>query len=229
MQIIENIFKVLDRYGFLFIKGTGMTLAFSFIAVLGGVFFGMILTAMKSSKKIKIGNFRPLSFIATAYVEIIRGTPILLQLYVFYLWLPDALPFLNLTKFGSISLALIFNSAAYVSEVIRAGIEAVDIGQTEAARSLGLNEAQTMIKIIIPQAIKNVLPALCNEFIMMVKETALASTFFAGDIMTQYKVVNGALFLVIEPLIIIGAIYFLLTFTLSKIVGIFERRLSDCD
>ena len=228
MTTLANILKVLERYGMLFVKGTGMTLLFSVVAVTGGVLMGFVLTLMKRSQ-FKIGKVNPFSFLSAAYIEIVRGTPILLQLYVFYFWLPDALPFLHLTKFGSISLALVFNSAAYVSEIIRGGIEAVDKGQMEAARCLGLSHSMAMQKIIVPQAMKNILPALCNEFIMMIKETALASTFFAGDIMTQYKVVNGALFLVIEPLIIIGIIYFVLTFSLSKVVGIYERKMKSND
>ena len=99
----------------------------------------------------------------------------------------------------------------------------------EAARCLGLSKGQAMIKIILPQAIKNILPALGNEFVAMIKETSLASTFFAGDIMTTYKTVNGALFLVIEPLIVIAIIYFVLTFTLSKVVAFFERRMKTSD
>ncbi|MEG1863379.1 MAG: amino acid ABC transporter permease, partial [Oscillospiraceae bacterium] len=187
MTILANILEILSKYGMLFIKGVGVTLEFSAIAVLGGVIFGMILTTMKRSE-FSIGKFKPFSFIASAYIEIVRGTPILLQLYLFYFFVTTILP---LTKFQSISLALICNSAAYVSEIFRAGIDAVDIGQMEAARCLGLSEKQAMFKVVIPQAVKNILPALCNEFIMMIKETSLASTFFAGDIMTQYKTING--------------------------------------
>lgn len=227
MNILDNIIKVLSRYGSLFVDGIKMTLAFSLVAVAGGVLLGALLALMKQSS-FKSGKVKPLSILASVYVEIIRGTPILLQLYVFYFWIPTIMPF-ELSKFASISLALVFNSAAYVAEIFRAGIDAVDKGQTEAARCLGLSKTQTMIRIVMPQAVKNILPALCNEFIMMVKETSLASTFFAGDIMTQYKVVNGALFMVIEPLIIIGVIYFILTFTLSKIVAVFERRMSTSD
>lgn len=226
--MLHNIERILSKYGYLFIKGTVITLEFSFIGVLGGIIFGLVITFMKRSQ-IKVFKMRMLSFIASAYVEVIRGTPILLQLYFFYFWVPDIVPFLHLNKFSSISLALIFNSAAYVSEVIRAGIEAVDKGQVEAARSLGLTQSMTMRKVILPQAMKNILPALCNEFIVMIKQTSLASTFFAGDIMTQYSVINGALFLVIEPLLIAGAIYFVLTFVLSKCVQAFERRLKSND
>ena len=220
--------KVLTEYGPLFIEGIKITIAFSAIAVLGGSLLGILLTIMKRSQ-LKIGRLNIFSTIASIYIEIVRGTPILLQLYVFYFWIPDLLPFLELSKFASISLALIFNSAAYVSELFRAGIDAVDKGQTEAARSLGLSQTQAMQKIVMPQAIKNVLPALGNEFIMLVKETSLASTFFAGDIMTQYKIINGATYLIIEPLIIIGVIYFVLTFSLSKVIAVFERRLASSD
>ena len=224
----NNFMLVVTKYGHLFLEGTLMTLKFSAVAVIGGVIFGALLAQMRLSE-FKIGKFKPLSFLATAYIEIIRGTPILLQLYVFYFFIPAALSFLDLSKFASICLALIFNSAAYVAEIFRSGINAVDSGQMEAARCLGLSKGQAMIKIILPQAIKNILPALGNEFVAMIKETSLASTFFAGDIMTTYKTVNGALFLVIEPLIVIAIIYFVLTFTLSKVVAFFERRMKTSD
>ena len=112
-----------------------------------------------------------------------------------------------------------------MSEVIRSGIEAVDKGQTEAARSLGLSKRQTMLKIVLPQAVRYILPALGNEFIMMIKETSLASVFFVGDLMTQFQTISGATFLTMEPLIIIGIIYFVLTFSLSKGVAVLERRM----
>ena len=228
MDFIENFIMVVQRYGNLIVEGTFKTLQFSLIAVIGGVIGGFLLAVMRRSR-LHIGNFRPLSFIATAYVEIIRGTPILLQLYVFYFFLPQALSFMEMTKFQSICLALIGNSCAYVAEIFRSGIDAVDKGQTEAARSLGLNQMQTMVKVVLPQAVKNILPALCNEFVMMIKETSLASTFFAGEIMSIYKTVNGACYLVIEPLVLIAIIYFVLTFTLSKVVGVFERRMKYSD
>ena len=220
--MLANMTKVLQRYGYLFVDGVKYTLLLSVLTVFFGSIFGSIITLARKTK------IPPLRWIAVAYVEIIRGTPVLLQLYFFYFLLPDVLPFLN-DKFLCITIALIFNSAAYVSEIVRAGIEAVDRGQTEAAKSLGMNGAQTMLRIILPQAIKNILPALCNEFVMVIKETSLASTFFIGDIMTQYRVISGALYLVIEPLIIAGIIYFILTFTLSKLIAVWERRLKASD
>lgn len=227
-DMAHNIVLLSSKYGSLFLSGVWGTLLYSAVAVLGGVVFGTIVMFMRKSQW-SIGKFKPLSFLATAYIEVLRGTPIIIHLYFFYYYVAECIPFLDVNKFQAISLALIFNSAAYVAEILRSGIDAVDKGQLEAARSLGLSKAQAMRKIIFPQAIKNILPALCNEFITMIKETSLASIFFAGDIMTQYNVVKGATFLVLEPLIIIAVIYFTLTFTLSKCVGVIERRMSESD
>lgn len=121
--------------------------------------------------------------------------------------LPALIPALNKQKFLCIAIALICNSAAYVSEVIRSGLQSVDAGQTEAAMSLGMNSFQRTWYILVPQALKTILPALGNEFIMIVKDTSLASTFFVGDLMTQYLIVRGASYLPLEPLVIVGVIY----------------------
>lgn len=220
----ENIVKIMVKYWDVFlIKGLSITISLSIIAV----FFGAILGALLALGK--MSRFKILRGIITAFIEVIRGTPILLQLYLFYFILPMALPALNIETYPSIAIALVVNSSAYVSEVIRSGIQAVDKGQTEAARSLGLNKTQTMLKVVLPQAVKNILPALGNEFIMIIKETSLASTFFVGDLMTSYLTVRGATFLAIESLFIVGVIYFVLTFALSKVVGIYENKLKNAE
>ena len=219
MGFIDNIIILVSKYWNLFLIGTGYTLLLSIITVFFGSILGSVLALLKNNK------FLPVRFLVSAYVEIVRGTPILLQLYIFTFIIPLAFPVFKPSTFVCILIALILNSAAYVSEVIRSGIEAVDKGQTEAARSLGLNKNQTLFKIVLPQAVRYILPALGNEFIMMIKETSLASTFFVGDLMTQYQTVTGATFLVIEPLTIIGIIYFVLTFSLSKGVAVLERRM----
>ena len=205
------------------IKGVSITLALSAITVFFGAIFGALLAIMKMSR------FKILRGIVTAFVEFIRGTPLLLQLYIGYFIVPLLVPALGMSTFASISVALVINSAAYVSEVIRSGIQAVDKGQSEAARSLGLNKTQTMTKVILPQAIKNILPALGNEFVTIIKETSLASTFFVGDLMTSYLVVKGSTYLAFESLVIVGILYFVLTFTLSKLVNAYERRLKQSD
>jgi His/Glu/Gln/Arg/opine family amino acid ABC transporter permease subunit len=222
-NFVPNIGRVLSKYWALFLQGAGYTLLLSFITVLFGTVLGSILALMRRSQNKLVSGF------ASGYVEVIRGTPLLLQLYLFYFMLPELLPMLNLSKFACVSIALVINSSAYVCEVVRAGIQAVDYGQTEAARTLGLNARQTMLRIVMPQAVKNILPALGNEFVTVIKETSLASTFFVGDLMTQYSTVRGSMYLVIEPLVVVGVIYFILTFTLSKAVNAFERRLQVSD
>ena len=151
-----------------------------------------------------------------------------MQLYFFWLILPKLLP-ISVSDTACIVVALIVNSSAYVAEIIRAGIQAVDKGQTEAAKSLGLSNANTMRYVILPQAVKNILPALCNEFIIMVKETSLASVFFVGELMTAYKTVQSTTFLAVPTLPIVGIIYFVVNFVLSKLLKAFERRLQESD
>ncbi len=243
MEMLENIIELIRDYWQVFIlEGLRYTLILSAIAVFFGVIFGAFIALGRMSnikpfkklnkKKAKKGfihwlsEFNPVSWICSVYIEVIRGTPLLLQLYLFVFGLPKIIP-ISAGNFFWVSVALACNSAAYVSELFRSGIQAVDKGQTEAARSLGMNKAQTMMKVIMPQAIKNILPAVGNEFIAITKETSMASTFFIGDLMTSYLKVNGQTYLALEILIIVGAIYLAVTFVLSKLVLAYERRLNS--
>ena len=221
VRTFNNIITLMRDYWQVYLlEGVKTTLIFTCIAVTLGVLLGTVVAMLKMSKS------RILRFLISVYIEVIRGTPILLQLYIFYFVLPELLPFLDLSSFMWVAIAMCINSSAYVSEIIRSGIQAVDKGQSEAARSLGLNKTQTMTKIVLPQAIRNILPALGNEFIMILKETSLASTFFLGDLMTSHKTVAGATYLQLESLFIVGTIYLCITFPLSKLVGWFEKRMS---
>lgn len=215
--MIENIKMVVSQYSSLFGQGILYTLLLALIAVTCGTVFGTFVALMKMSKN------KVLSTIATAYIELFRNTPLLLQLYIFYFIFPEF--GINLSPFAAVSVGLVMNTTAYISEIIRSGIQSVDKGQTEAARSLGLNQAQALMKVVLPQAMKNILPALANEFVTDIKETSLASTFFVGDLMTTYRTINGATYLSLEPLFVVGVIYFALSFTLSKLVAVLERRL----
>ena len=218
---IPNLINIWGKYWQIFLlEGLKNTLILTCISVALGTLLGTVVAMAKMSR------FKLIRALVTFYIEVIRGTPILLQLYVFYFVLPNVFTFLKLSQFMWVSIALCVNSGAYVSEVIRSGIQAVDKGQTEAARSLGLSEKQTMMKVVLPQAVRNILPALGNEFIMMLKETSLASTFFLGDLMTSYNVVKGATFLTLEPLTIVAIIYLCLTFPLSKVVEKFEKKMA---
>ena len=219
---IPNMVKIWGQYWEVFLyQGLKNTLMLTCISVALGTLLGTFVAMAKMSK------FAPLRWLVTVYIEVLRGTPILLQLYVFYFVLPNVFTFLKLSQFMWVSIALCVNSSAYVSEVIRSGIQAVDKGQMEAARSLGMSEGQAMMKIILPQAVRNILPALGNEFIMMLKETSLASTFFLGDLMTSYSIVKGASYLTLEPMTIIAIIYLCLTYPLSKIVERFEKKMAS--
>lgn len=220
--MVQDMIKILDQYWYVFLEGLGGTLSLAAITVFFGMIFGAVLAIIKLSKS------KIVQFISTAYIEIIRGTPLLLQLYFFWLFLPKYLPF-EISDWTCIVIALVINSCAYVAEIIRAGIQAVDKGQMEAAKSLGMSDVHMMTRIIFPQAVKNILPALGNEFIMMVKETSLASVFFINDLMTSYQMIKSATFKPIAPLMITAVIYFIVTFSLSKVVKAMEGRLSVSD
>ncbi len=219
---MQKIIKIWNLYYMTFWKGLWGTLWLSAMTVLFGTLLGMLIALMHMGKSKILRGF------ADIYIEILRGTPILLQLYFFWIGLPKIIPF-ELTDTQCILVALIVNASAYISEIIRAGINAVDKGQWEAARSIGLTETHVMTRIILPQAVKNILPALCNEFISTVKGTSLASVFFVGELMTSYKSVQSATFLALESLTIVGIIYFVLNFVLSKLLVLLERRLTVSD
>ncbi|MFA9424029.1 MAG: amino acid ABC transporter permease [Sedimentibacter sp.] len=217
--MIQTIINLWAKYDYVYLNGLVGTLWLAAITVLIATFIGTIIAIMKLSK------IKFLDWITTLYIGVLRGTPILLQLYFFWLILPKVVPF-RLSDTACIIIALIVNASSYVAEVIRAGIQAVDKGQTEAAKSLGLTNFNAMRKIILPQAIKNILPALGNEYITMVKQTSLASVFFVQELMTSYRTVQSATFLAVPSLIIVGVIYLMVTTILTKFLNMFERRLN---
>ena len=219
---MAKMIKIWEKYYMVFLKGLGGTLWISAVVVALGTVLGMLVALMH------MGKLKPLRALAEAYIEVLRGTPVLLQLYFFWIVLPKLVPF-ELSDTGCILVALIINASAYISEIIRAGIGAVDAGQWEAARSVELSEKNVMTRIILPQAVKNILPALGNEFISTVKGTSLASVFFVGELMTSYKSVQSATFLALQSLTIVGIIYFLLNFVLSRLLRVLERRLMASD
>ena len=219
---MDKIIKLWVKYDHVFLSGLVGTLWISAVVVLLGTILGMFIALLR------MGKSRLLNAIADIYIEVLRGTPILLQLYFFWIGLPKLLPF-EMSDTACIVTALVINSSAYISEIIRAGIGAVDKGQWEAAKSIGLSKKNMMTRVILPQAVKNILPALCNEFISTVKGTSLASVFFVGELMTSYKSVQSATFLALQSLTIVGIIYFILNFVLSRLLRLLERRLMLSD
>ena len=219
---MDKIFGLLEKYYMVFLSGLWGTLWLSALTVLLGTVLGIIVAMARMSKS------KILKVITDVYIEILRGTPVLLQLYFVWIGLPKLIP-MEWTDTQCILIALVINASAYISEIIRAGIGAVDKGQWEAAKSIGLSKTHTMTRVIMPQAVKNILPALCNEFITTVKGTSLASVFFVGELMTSYKTVAAATFLQLPSLTIAGIIYFVLNFILSRLLRMLERRLTVSD
>ena len=219
----EGIVEVFLKYWPIFLRGLGGTLEYAFFAVFFGSILGTLIAMAHLSKN------KVLSAIAAVYVNVLRGTPLLVQMYISYYFLPMAFPALNkIDKVYFVLLALTLNSSAYVSEIFRSGIMSVDKGQTEAARSLGMTSGHCMRYIILPQAIKNILPALGNEYISMIKETSLAGSFMLYELMyTQTLLANK--YLIWQPLFIIAGIYLLVTLSLSWVVRKMEKRLSVSD
>ena len=219
---MDKIIKILAKYYPVFLKGLGGTMWLAGVTLLAGTVLGLLVAFLRMSK------FKPLSGLTAIYIQILRGTPILLQLYFFWILLPNVLPF-EMSDTACIIVALIINASAYIAEIVRAGIAAVDPGQWEAGRSIGLTEIHLMQKIIMPQAIKNSQPALVNQFIACIKETSLASVFFIRELTTAYKTVQASTFLTIQPLLISGLIYLVVTTVLSFAAGRIEGRLKASD
>lgn len=218
-------FSFLNEYYSVFIQGTKSTILVSIIALFIGFLLGMLVCIMK------ISTSKVLKTISTIYIEILRGTPILVQIYILYFGLPQiGINFPGIfglsSAFVTGAIGLSINSSAYVAEILRGGIQSVDKGQMEASRSLGLGYASTMLHVIIPQGVKNSLPSLANEFIALVKESAIISIVGVQEIMFSSSTVRIATFKALEPYIIAAIIYFVLTFTLSKLVGLLEKKLS---
>ncbi|WP_017688093.1 ABC transporter substrate-binding protein/permease [Paenibacillus sp. PAMC 26794] len=218
----QNIFQVFWEYKSFYATGVGYTLLLSALGVIFGVIIGLIICLFR------LHDAAILRWIGTAYVEVIRGTPMLVQLMIIYYGI--SLTFgINFSALQAGILTLSINSGAYLAEIFRAGIQGVDRGQLEAARSLGMGRGAAMRYIILPQAFKAVLPAIGNEFVTIIKESSIISVIGMVDIMYQASVVKNITFQGLSPFLIAAAIYFVMTFILSKLLGRLERKLSASD
>ena len=208
-----------QRYVLIF-QGLGVTLLIAFCAIIIGTILGCILALMK------ISDNRILKGIGTLYTTILRGLPLATQLMIFYfvVFAP-----LHLPKLVVAILAYGLNSGAYCTEIFRAGIQGVDIGQSEAGRSLGLSKRQTLFKIILPQAVKAVLPTYTSEFIVLIKETSVASFIAVMDMTKAGDMIRNATYNAWIPLLTCAIIYLILTLGLTKVFDIFEKRMAKSD
>ena len=230
-QFILNFIKG-DKWKWL-VDGLFTTLRIAFFAVILGIVIGVIISVIRSSydmnyKKMR-GPMKPvlrvLNFLSKIYLTVIRGTPVVVQLMIMYYVIFAS----STNAIGIATMAFGINSGAYVGEIFRSGIMSIDKGQFEAGRSLGFNYMQTMIYVIVPQALKNVLPSLCNEFITLLKETSVAGYVTITDLTRAGDLIRGNTFSAFMPLIAVALIYLVLVMILTSLVGKLERKLRTSD
>ena len=209
-----------NRYAYM-LKGLGNTLIITIFAVMIGIVLGFLIAIVRTSHD-RNGGLGILNAVCKAYLTIIRGTPVMIQLLIIYYVIFQSI---NTGKIVVAVIAFGLNSAAYVAEIVRSGIMAVDIGQFEAGRSLGLNYKQTMMSIILPQAVKNILPALCNEFISLLKETSISGYIGLMDLTKGGDIIRSVTYEAFMPLIAVALIYLIMVMGLSKVVNLLERKL----
>ena len=227
MTFFINVGKTLEKYYGFFLEGTKNTLIIAFFTVLLGTILGVLMAMAKLS------GFKPLKWLATAYIEFFRGTPLLVQLmFIFYglpmigVKFPDVSFIPDFQRFAAGIVAMSLNSCAYVAEIIRSGIQAVDGGQMEAARSLGFTRGQAMRMVVLPQAVKNILPALGNEFVTIIKESSIVSVIGIADLMYRTNGVKAKNYKTLECLFIAAMIYFIMTFIGGRLIALIERRMN---
>lgn len=217
----------MGHYWPMFLQGTLQTLLISVIGVIMGFLVGLLITLMRMS------DLKILSWIARIYVSIVRGTPSMIQVMLVYYFLSKTLPIPEVQVLGSGldrvipgALALGLNSGAYTSEIFRSGIISIPAGQTEAGLSLGMSRRQTMFSIILPQALRNTLPAMGNEFITLIKESSVLFYIGVQEVTAEALGVGGTLYNFIPPLLVAAAIYFVITQALSLLLNNLESKMS---
>lgn len=224
-KISDNLYKTFvydDRYKYI-LEGLGNTLIIAFFAVIIGVILGIIISLIRNNYEVN-GKGKVSNFIAKSYVTIIRGTPVILQLMIIYYVIFKSSD-VNILIVGILAFGI--NSGAYVSEIIRSGINAIDKGQLEAGLALGLSYAKVMRLVIMPQAIKNILPALGNEFITLLKETSVGAYIGILELTKASDIIASRTYDYFFPLIVIALIYLALTYFLSKLVNLLERKIGN--
>ena len=227
MEFIETIGKLVVRYHSFFEEGFVNTLIIAAFTVFFGTIFGTLMSSMRMSKIL------PLKWLAVAYIEFIRGTPLMVQLmFIFYglpmvgFTLPDISWIPNFSRFSAGIIAMSINSCAYVAEIIRSGVQAVDVGQMEAARSVGFSHGQAMRLVVLPQASKNILPALGNEFVTVIKESSIVSVIGLADLMFRTNDVIALTYKRLACLAIAALCYFAMTFTGGRLIDLAERKMN---
>ena len=213
-----------DRWKYI-VEGLGVTLQITFAAVIIGIVLGFLVAVVRATYD-KTGNLKVLNWICNVYLTVFRGTPIVVQLMIIYYVIFASM---DISKVVAAILAFGINSGAYVAEIIRSGIMSIDNGQFEAGRSLGFNYIQTMWHIVLPQALKNVLPALGNEFIVLLKETSVSGYIALQDLTKGGDIIRSRTYDAFMPLIAVALIYLVMVMVFSKLLEVLERRLRNSE
>ena len=213
-----------DRWKYI-VEGLGVTLQITFAAVIIGIVLGFLVAVVRATYD-KTGKLKVLNWICNVYLTVFRGTPIVVQLMIIYYVIFASM---DISKVVAAILAFGINSGAYVAEIIRSGIMSIDNGQFEAGRSLGFNYIQTMWHIVLPQALKNVLPALGNEFIVLLKETSVSGYIALQDLTKGGDIIRSRTYDAFMPLIAVALIYLVMVMVFSKLLEVLERRLRNSE
>ncbi|WP_420889754.1 ABC transporter permease subunit [Enterococcus mediterraneensis] len=226
--LIGDFKKIIEQYGMMFLRGAVLTLGVALFGTIAGTIIGLLIgvfrTIPKSENKITAFFQRLANWLLSLYIEVFRGTPLMVQAMVIFYGV--AMVFgLNLNKTVAALLILSINTGAYMSEIVRGGIFAVDEGQFEAAQAIGMTHGQTMSKVVLPQVLRNILPATGNEFVINIKDTSVLSVIGVADLFFQGNSASGANFQFFQVFTIIGLIYLVMTFVITRILRLVEKRI----
>lgn len=228
----EWVVRIISENGPMFLRGAGVTLLISMVGTVLGSTFGLLVGGIRTipmtDRGIKRGVLKFVNAILSIYIEVFRGTPMIVQAMVIYYG--SALAFgINLDKTAAAIFIVSINTCAYMSEIVRGGIISVDKGQFEAAHAIGMNHAQTMIYVVLPQVIRNILPATGNEFVINIKDTSVLNVISVTELYFQTKSIAGNNFRYFESFFVACVIYFIMTFTVTRILRYIEKKLDGPD
>lgn len=229
-EFFQKTMEFIQTYWPMFLRGAWTTLYISMIGTISGFFIGLLMGIIrtiptpKKSSNLKGFFLKLINFIISAYVEIFRGTPMIVQAMVIYYGTP-LLTGYQLDKFVAAMFIVAVNTGAYMSEIVRGGIVSIDKGQFEAAHAIGMNHVQTMIHVVLPQVIRNILPATGNEFVINIKDTSVLNVIAVTELYYNTNSIAGSTFSYFEPFFITSVIYFVMTFSITRILRFIERKI----
>ena len=223
---------VLETYGTWFLRGAGVTMLIALSGTIIGLAIGLLIGAIhtiplsknKGGSPLRRGLLRVVNTVLSVYVEVFRGTPMIVQAMVIYYGLMEGFG-IDLSPIPAGILIVSINTGAYMAEIVRGGIQSIDPGQTEAAQAIGMSHWQTMFHVILPQAIRNILPATGNEFVINIKDTSVLNVITVSELFFMTKSVKGVIYRTYEPFLVAAAIYLVLTFTVTRVLRLLEKRM----